>query len=469
MKQILIAPLSTPKTLSAQVMESVHSAKLLYLQTAKHPSAKPVLDAGLAFFSMDELYDAAKDFDALNDAIADRLTAGPSCVYAVMGDGCYAQLAAIRRAAAERGFAVKLLPAVSFSKAAFPMEQSALRLSARELPARLEPTLPLLIEEIDTPLTAGELKLRLMKTYPEALQVTLATLCADGSYRHRELPLYELDRGTSYGSGTVLLVPPVPFMQREHYDYEALVAVMRRLREPDGCPWDREQTHESIRRDLIEECYELIGAIDEKSDEHMQEELGDVLMQVVFHAEIAAEQGRFDEGDVCSGIVQKLIYRHPHVFGDVQVQSSDEVLKNWDALKKKEKQQNSVSEIMQAISPSFPALLQAQKVQHKAHKAGFDWDNAKEAFPKIREETDELEAAMAGEGDSKEELGDLLFAAVNVARLLGLDAEEALHQATAKFIARYARMEELARLDGVELANKSLSEQDLYWKKAKSR
>ncbi|MBQ5986029.1 MAG: hypothetical protein IJL59_02085, partial [Clostridia bacterium] len=287
MKTITIAPLSTPKTLTRAAWDAILCAKTLYLQTTEHPSAKPVIDAGLTFVSMDDLYETAEDFDTLNDAIAERLSSGGDCVYAVMGDGCFAQLPAIEKAAKRKGFRVHVLPGVSYAKAAFPAVQDAQVFTARTLPKRVDPAVPLCVQELDSPIIAGEVKLALSEIYPDVWPVTLATMQPDGHYAFRTFPLSELDRRRTLFAGSVLYVKPASFEERTRYGYYDLVAVMQRLRAPGGCPWDREQTHESIKGDLIEECYELNDAIDEQDDAHIMEELGDVLMDVVFHSVIA--------------------------------------------------------------------------------------------------------------------------------------------------------------------------------------
>ncbi|MBQ6332668.1 MAG: nucleoside triphosphate pyrophosphohydrolase [Clostridia bacterium] len=467
MKTITIAPLSTPQTLTRAAWDAILYADTLYLQTSEHPSAKPVLDADLVFTTLDDLYETAEDFDKLNEAIAARLVSAGNCVYAVMGDGCFAQLPAIEKAAKKHGFHVDVLPGVSYAKAAFPKLQDAQIYAARALPKRVDPNMPLYIQELDNPIIAGEIKLTLSEIYPDECPVTLATMQKDGHYSYRTFPLSELDRKHTLFAGSVLYVKPASFEERTRYGYYDLVAVMHRLRAPGGCPWDREQTHESLKADLIEECYELNDAIDEQDDAHIVEELGDVLMDIVFHSVIADEQGRFNENDVADGIVKKMIYRHPHVFGSEKAESSADVLKRWDELKQKEKNQKTQKEVLCAVPKRFPALMRSAKVQKRAGKVGFDWNNANEALPKVYEELEELKAAMNGSGNLSEEAGDLLFAAVNVIRLLGLDPEQLLHDASDKFISRFGRMEELAKADGFELSELSLTEQDVYWEKAK--
>lgn len=467
MKQMIIAPLSTPQTLTYEAWETIASADRLFLQTDRHPSAVPVIKAGLDYISMDDIYENAEDFDSLNHAIAERLTEGRSCVYAVPGDGCFSQEPAIREACARKGFEIRILPGVSYAKAAFPEIQNAVVCTANSLPAIPDRDMPLCVQEIDTKIAASEVKLHLLRFYPDSCPARIAFMQSDGSYRTLEMPLYEIDREDCFFAGTVLHLPAVSFFERTKYLYPDLCYIMERLRAPDGCPWDREQTHASIKGDLIEECYELCDAIDEQDDEHLIEELGDVLMLIVFHATIAKEQGRFDEDDVTDAVVKKLIYRHPHVFGTATAKTAGEVLNNWDALKSAQRHQTTQTEKLCEVPKRFPALMRASKVQKRAAKVGFDWDNAGEAFPKIQEETEELLDAVNRGGNVSEEAGDLLFAAVNVVRLLGLDAEQVLHDASDKFIRRFGKMEELASRDGFRLQDLKLSEQDRYWEIAK--
>ncbi len=259
----------------------------------------------------------------------------------------------------------------------------------------------------------------------------------------------------------------IDFIRQDSYGLNDLEKIVTILRAPGGCPWDGEQTHESLRRGLIEESCEVIEAINEQNPEHLKEELGDVLLQVVFHADIEREAGRFTLDDVADGICKKLIFRHPHVFGDVQVSGSDEVLVNWDELKREEKHQESYTDTLTSVAKSLPALWRAEKVQKKAKKAGFDWSDAQGAVDKLSEELSELKEAMAQGTNVHEELGDLLFAAVNVSRFVEADPEEALNAATEKFISRFAKVEALASAQGKDMKEMSLSELDALWEQVK--
>lgn len=259
------------------------------------------------------------------------------------------------------------------------------------------------------------------------------------------------------------------FIYKEKYGMEDLLAIMELLRSEDGCPWDREQTHESIRKNLIEEAYETAEAIDKADPELLKEELGDLLLQVVFHAQMEAEAGGFGFEDVADRICQKLILRHPHIFSSVHVDGADQVLENWDKIKKKEKGQSSAAQTLEAVPAVLPALMRAQKVQQRAARTGFDYENCGQAFDELKSELDELEGAIASgsQTDTEEELGDLLFAAVNVARFTKLDGEEALTRSTEKFISRFTVVEQLAKEQGLDMAAASMDELNALWEQAK--
>lgn len=259
------------------------------------------------------------------------------------------------------------------------------------------------------------------------------------------------------------------FEFKEKYNVYDLVDIIRILRSENGCPWDIKQTHESIKKNLIEETYETIEAINKKDPDMLREELGDVLMQVVFHAQMETEKGVFNIDDVADENCKKLIERHPHVFGEVNVNGVDDVLTNWDAIKRKTKGQKSTSEAIDSIPRELPALMRATKVQQKAAKAGFDWDEVNGALDKLSEEIEELKAAVAN-GDKaniNEELGDVLFSAVNVSRFVDTDAEESLTDATDKFVGRFKTVEALAAERGIDMKESDIATLDRLWDEAK--
>ena len=254
------------------------------------------------------------------------------------------------------------------------------------------------------------------------------------------------------------------FLCKESYDLRDFVALVSYLRSPNGCPWDQVQTHESIRRNFLEETYEACEAIDAGDLVHMREELGDVLMQVLFHTDIEREAGHFDIDDVADAACKKLVYRHPHVFRRDEPDAPD-----WDTMKQRERAQTTTAEAMDSVARSLPALWRCDKIQAKAAKAGFEWPDVHAALDKVDEETRELRAAVAS-GDTEaigDELGDLLFAAVKVARFAGIDPEQAAHAACEKFIRRFSAMETAAANDGTALEQCTLEQMLMLWQQAK--
>lgn len=259
------------------------------------------------------------------------------------------------------------------------------------------------------------------------------------------------------------------FELKDRYEIEDLLQIMKILRSPEGCPWDRQQTHQSIRSNFIEETYEAIEAIDTQDRELLLEELGDVLLQVVFHAQMEEEANSFTFADVADGICKKLIVRHPHIFSDIVAHTSEEVLRNWDAIKMSTKDQRTQSEAMESVSKALPSLMRSTKIQQKAAKVGFDWPDVQGALDKVSEEFGELNEAIS-EGNSEhseEELGDLLFSVVNVARFLKVDSEHALAKACDKFTKRFSGVEQLAKKKGLKLTEASLQELDALWEEIK--
>lgn len=259
------------------------------------------------------------------------------------------------------------------------------------------------------------------------------------------------------------------FNFKSNYCFSDLVEIVAILRGEGGCPWDAVQTHTTIKKDLIEETYEVIEAINKDDKALLQEELGDLLLQVVFHAQIETEADTFNIDDVADGICKKLIVRHPHVFGEVKVDGVADVLSNWDDIKRQTKGQKTTTQAMQAVPRELPALMRSTKIQKKAAKAGFDWSDVSGALDKLEEEIAELRAAIAGGTDEEaaDELGDVLFSAVNVSRFIDVDAEEALTAATDKFFNRFAVVEQLAARQNVDMKQASLAELDKLWDEAK--
>lgn len=258
-------------------------------------------------------------------------------------------------------------------------------------------------------------------------------------------------------------------LKKDKKDIYDLIKIIEALREENGCPWDREQTHESIKKAIIEESYEVMDAIDKDDEEGTVEELGDVLLQVVFHSVLGKEEGRYDLGDIIDGICNKMIYRHPHVFGNDKVENAEDVLVNWDELKKKEKNLETTTDELKGIARALPALIRAKKVQGKASKVGFDWDRVEDVALKVEEELEEVLGVYKSKNRAMitEEVGDLLFACVNISRFLDVDPEEALTMATDKFIGRVSYIEEKVRGKGLELKKIPREEMDMLWNEIK--
>lgn len=262
----------------------------------------------------------------------------------------------------------------------------------------------------------------------------------------------------------------VEYQQKDKYSINDLIDIVRLLRSEGGCPWDIEQTHQSIRQDFLEETCEVLEAIDLNDSELLCEELGDVLLQVVFHCRIEEENDSFKFDDICDGICKKLIIRHPHVFGEVTVSSTGDILKNWDAIKMQTKNQQTYTETLESVAKSLPALMRAQKVGKRAMRAGMDFRSAEDAMACISNENAELVQAVSTGDKSliEEELGDLLFSCVNTARHLGIDAELALKNATDKFIKRFSVTENLVNSENIDMQSLPIEKLDTYWNKAKN-
>ncbi len=255
--------------------------------------------------------------------------------------------------------------------------------------------------------------------------------------------------------------------QPENLDkFETLMAILARLRAPAGCPWDRQQTHASLREFLLAECYEALEALDEGSSDKLRDELGDLLLQIVFHAQIAAEAGEFKMDDVIGRINAKLIHRHPHIFGSTKAATAEEVAHNWEELKRQEREKGA--SILESVPEQMPALGYSQEVQRRVAQVGFDWENLDGVIEKLCEEIEELRRAASQE-QKAQEFGDLLFTLVNIARRLGVNSETALREANRKFARRFARMEEICRKRGVKLGDLSFDEQNALWEEAKRK
>lgn len=465
-----------PQLMTLQTADALRSARRLILRTAQHPVAAWLTEQGVAWETLDALYDQYEDFDELHRAMAETLwTAAHKApvTYAVIDAATDMSVAMLAASMPEDGKLTRLA-GVTMADSCMARLPVALTTSQglRTLPAIAcsgaapDPRTPLLITELDKAVLAGEVKLWLSDAYDDEMEIVLFPSTVKSARKPVVIPLCELDRQKTYDHTVSAYLPAVPMMQRVRYDFGDLLEIMELLRAE--CPWDREQTHESLRKYLIEEAYEACGAVDEDDMDHLADELGDVLLQVVFHASIGRSYGEFTMGDVTTAVCRKMIRRHAHIFGDVKCANAAEVSASWEQIKKQEKGLASTASVMADVSIALPALTRAAKVQRKAANVGFDWDSALEALPKVHEEADEVREELTASRDPEMELGDLLFSCVNVARLAGQDPEEALKKATEKFIKRFTDMEKLINLDGKALEGLTLAEMDVYWNQVKA-
>ena len=454
------------------------NANNLYLRTEKHPNVEYLRNIGIKFKTFDFLYEESKDFDEVYNKIAQKIVGELDVVYVVPGHPLVAEksVSLILEFAKDLGIEVQILPAVSFVDAIFnalkvdPINGLKI-IDGLEL-GNQKPDIEVgnVITQVYSKLIVSEAKIKLMNYYEDEQSVYLIRAAGVKELERIEMmPLYMIDRVDWVDYLTSIYIPPVT--KKIKYDFYDLLKIMKELRGEAGCPWDKEQTHETLKRYLIEEAYEVIDSIEKDDMEGLCEELGDVLLQVVFHSQIGDEFGEFDIGDVTHGIVSKMINRHPHVFGEANVKTSAEVLENWEEIKRKEKNIESHTENMKAIPRALPALIRSYKVQERAAKIGFDLEKIEDAILKIHEELNEFLVAYKDKENDKirEELGDLLFSVVNVSRFLGVDPEFALTNTIDKFITRFEYIEISAKDNGKKMEEMTLNEMDLLWNIAKSK
>lgn len=464
-----------PKLLTLQTADALRRSRCLILRTARHRVAEWLRAESVPFIDFDALYDEYEDFDALHARMAELLwekAQSHAVTFAVMDAQTDGAVRALRSACPEEG-SVTILPGVTMADSCIAMLPGAFSQAGcvRMLPcmdalhAAPDPATPLLITEIFDRMLACDLKLMLTDLYPDEMEVVFYPSTARINRRPMVIPLMELDRQRTYDHTVCLYIPAADISQRARYCLDDLMRIMHRLRRE--CPWDRQQTHESLRKYLLEEAYEAVAAIDEADMDHLADELGDVLLQIAFHADIAADAGEFSITDVTTAIVRKLLYRHAHIFGTVHCDTAEEVSQSWEKLKKAEKGLTSQGSVLADVSQGLPALMRAAKVQKKAAQVGFDWTDALGALPKIHEEADEVRQELLAGRAPGEELGDLLFSCVNVARLADEEPELLLKAATEKFIRRFTAMENLIISDEKSLEGLTLAEMDVYWNRVK--
>ncbi len=466
--------------LTRQAWELLQTIPEIYLRTANHPAVSG-LPGSLIIHTFDELYQQQPSFEDVYAHIVDQvLSLGQrpeGVVYAVPGHPYVAEATCpeIARRAKQLGIPVKVVEGLSFLEPTLtaldldPLPHlailDALLLADAHVPP-FPPDAPALIAQIYSRQVANDVKLTLMETYPDEHPVRLVHAAGTSDQRVEQLPLHAIDQSVSIGLLTSLYVPPL----EKGSSFESFQEIIAHLRAPNGCPWDREQTHQTLRTNLLEETYEALAALDADDPGEMREEFGDLLLQITLHAQIASEYGEFNIAGVFKGIYDKIIHRHPHVFGDVKVAGVDNVLQNWEKLKAAERNNKEnggkVKGLLDGVALALPALSQAEEIQRRAARVGFDWPETQGVVDKINEECQELMAAEDLAGRAAE-LGDLLFSVVNLARRYDIDAESALRETNTRFRKRFAHIEQAAKSLGRPLDDLSLDEMEHYWQEAK--
>jgi tetrapyrrole methylase family protein/MazG family protein len=450
----------------------------LYLRTRRHPVVEH-LPPRVHLHAFDELYEKGDRLEEVNENIvAHVLDLGrrpQGVVYAVPGhpfvgeDTC----PEIARRARKEGLVLRVAGGMSFLEPAFtalgldPLPRlsiiDALELASAHRPP-FPPDAPALIAQIYSPLITAKIKPVLMSVYPGEHPIELVHTALAPAENVEKLPLNEIDKSQYIGPLTLLYMPPLG----PGTSFEAFQELIAHLRAPEGCPWDREQTHQSLRSSLLEETYEVLAALDSNDPVSMREEFGDLLLQIVLHAQIANEYGEFSMAEVLQGIHSKIVRRHPHVFGDLQLRDAQGVLLNWERLKEQERASNGKAEasLLDGVALALPALVQAEQYQKRAARVGFDWPDIEGVLEKLDEEMQEVR--LAGDDEARQdEIGDLLFAVVNLARWYKLDPESALRQANARFRRRFAYIEASAHAQGHSVADLTLDEMEDLWQESK--
>ena len=468
-----------PELLSTKAVNWLNTVSEIYVKVTDHPA----LSAGAVDLVVKTFDDINADSQLLGTVkrkivsrILDIADKGESVTYAVPGNPLIDDPAcqAIYRQAQTRAIPVNVIQGIGIldtymmalgrkaSKSITVISTSELK---RLLIPSFSPMIPALILNDSTEDEVKEIKKMLLSTYPESHTVSVIKETGLSEYQAAELPMGGLDQLDVFRKGAALYIPPIG----DYASFESFQQVIARLRAPDGCPWDREQTHQTLRSSLLEETYEALSALDSNDSESLKEELGDLLLQILMHAQIATETGEFTMVDVIQGISRKLVYRHPHVFGDEKAESTEIVLQNWEKLKEKERKNNhkkGKNGMLDGVPKDYPALSQAQEYQKRVRRVGFDWSDIEGVLDKLEEEIREVQDAETQEEKSAE-MGDLLFSVVNLARWYGVDAESALRGTNLKFKRRFQYVEQRAKEKGLSLSEMTLEEMDVFWDEAK--
>ena len=482
MRKIIIAGLGAGdlEQLPLGIYKLLKSGIPVYLRTKEHPVISSLEQEGLKYESFDAIYEKHEQFEAVYEEICQTLLnkEEDKILYGVPGHPLVAEKTVqfLLEKGPELGVEIEIKGGQSFLDDLFvslhidPIEGfqllDATELNAEEIRLRQH----MIIGQVYDKFVASDVKLTFMELLPYDYDVFIVTAAGSKDESIRKVPLVELDREMELNNLTSVYIPPVTDEAILYKDFAKLREIIATLRGPNGCPWDKKQTHQSLKKYLIEEAYEVIEAIEERDYDHLIEELGDVLLQVLLHAQIGEDDGYFKIEDVIEGLAEKMVRRHPHVFGGSRTaETAEEVVKNWEEIKEEEKGIRTKS-ILDEIGLSLPNLIRAFELQKKAAKVGFDWPDVTGAWEKVKEEIVEFEREMQNGGHAEKsagEFGDILFALVNVARYYKINPDEALFMTNQKFIHRFHFIEEKVRESGREFAEYTLDELDSFWEAAK--
>lgn len=465
--------------LSLGIYKKLLQAKVpIYVRTSVHPVVQSLQKEGIQLESFDDLYEQEEQFSAVYEKIANDLidkAKEQSLIYCVPGHPMLAEKT-VQLLLDQKDVDVSIVGGHSYLDALFTSLQidpidgfqfvDGMSFDRRTLNYRQH----IIFCQVYDPFIASNVKLELLEDLPADYEVTIIDAAGSPEEKVLTVPLEQLDRTVGVSNLTSVYVPPVPSDLLNH-TFNRLKEVIATLRGPDGCPWDRKQTHETLRPYAVEEVYELITAINQKDDEGIIEELGDVLLQVMLHAQIGEDHDYFTIDDVIQSITNKMIRRHPHVFGQTSIQTVEELHENWEALKQMEKGKTERQSILDGVSPSLPSLAKAFQLQKKAATVGFDWDDVHDIWAKLDEEIQEVkEALQHGEmTDAEEEFGDVLFVLANLTRYYKINPEIALNRANEKFIHRFSYIEKRLQQLEKDIHNTPLEEMDDYWNEAKRK
>jgi len=449
----------------------------VFVRTVDHPAVQALKEAGVVFQAFDDIYEAEEQFEAVYDRIVETLVekAGEApIIYAVPGHPMLAEKT-VQLLQERTDISVNIGGGQSYLDALFtslkidPIDGFQFVDGTSFDRSQLDYRHHIIFCQVYDRFIASEVKLALLEDLPADYQVTIVEAAGSEMEKLTTMPLEELDHTLEVNNLTSVYIPPAPTQLLNH-TFSRLREIITALRAPGGCPWDREQTHETLREYAIEEVYELIDAIDQQDDEGIVEELGDVLLQVMLHSQVGEDDGYFMIDDVIKAVTDKMIHRHPHVFANAEADTVEQVYKNWDALKQEEKGTQRQS-VLDGVPKSLPALAKASKLQKKAAKVGFDWTDVKEIWDKLEEEILEVnEAIDRKEHDEVEqEFGDVLFVLANLARYYKVNPEIALNRTNQKFTSRFSYIEQQLEKQGKDIKATTLEEMDQYWNQAKGK